>query len=115
METSLIAKCGLNCLECDAYIATQSNNLEMLTKLSEDANHQFGMNLTWQDSQCDGCLGEGRQIGYCSQCKVRLCAIEHDVENCAYCPEFGCTTITEFFDMAPKAKTNLEAIHTSLR
>jgi len=114
MTSSLIAKCGLNCLECDAYIATQSNDIETLTKLSEDANLQFGMTLTWVDSQCVGCLGDGLQIGYCSQCKVRLCAIEHNVENCACCPEYGCTTITEFFNMAPKAKTNLDAIHASL-
>ena len=114
METPLIAKCGLNCLECDAYIATQVNAIETLTKFSEEANQQFSMTLTWQDSQCDGCSGEGRQIGYCSQCSVRLCALQHKVENCAYCPEYGCSTITEFFSIAPKAKANPVAIHASL-
>jgi len=114
MTTTMIAKCGLNCFECEAYIATQANDLDTLTRLSEDANQQFGLTLTWEDSQCDGCMAKGRQIGYCSQCKVRLCAIEHKFENCAHCPDYGCATITEFFVMAPRAKINLDAIHASL-
>ncbi|NIW44115.1 MAG: DUF3795 domain-containing protein [candidate division Zixibacteria bacterium] len=114
MATEMIAMCGLNCMECEAYIATQANDIDTLTKLSNDANQQSGMHLNWQDSLCDGCIGEGRQIGYCSQCKVRNCATEHQVENCAYCPEYGCTTITEFFEMAPKAKSNLDAIYAAL-
>ena len=115
MTTTLIAKCGLDCFACDAYIATQANDIQTLTKLSEEANQQFGLTFTWEDSLCDGCMGAGRQIGYCSQCKVRQCAIDHDVENCAYCSEYGCSTITKFFELAPRAKTNLDAIYASLQ
>jgi hypothetical protein len=56
----------------------------------------------------------GRKIGYCSQCKVRQCAIERDVKNCAHCPDYGCGIIGEFFEIAPVAKTSLDAIHASL-
>lgn len=114
MPEALIAKCGLDCSQCEAYLATQDHDIQVLTSMSEQANQQFGMTLTWEDSQCDGCMSGGRQIGYCGQCKVRMCAIEHDVENCAYCPEYGCATITEFFEMAPHAKTSLDAIYQSL-
>jgi hypothetical protein len=106
MSKVLIAKCGLDCFECDAYLTTQNNDLPALAKMSEHANQQFGMTLTWEDSQCDGCMSSGRQFGFCSQCKVRLCAIEHNLENCAHCPEFGCTTITEFLAMLPVQKPN---------
>ena len=115
MCTPLIALCGLNCSECEAYIATQANDIETLTRLSDQANHQYNLSLTWEDSQCDGCITiGGRLIGYCSQCSVRQCAAEHEVVNCAYCPEYGCATITQFFEMAPEAKTNLDFIRSNL-
>lgn len=115
MSTSLTGKCGLDCSECEAYIATQANDIETLTILSDKANQQYNLSLTWEESQCDGCttIG-GRKIGYCSQCNVRQCAIEHEVVNCAYCPEYGCATITQFFEMVPKAKTKLDLIWSNL-
>jgi len=115
MTVPLIAKCGLICSECEAYIATQENDFQTLAKLSDHSNQQYNLSLTWEDSQCDGCTTiSSRQIGYCSQCSVRQCATEHEVENCAYCPDYGCTIITEFFAMAPKAKTILVLIRSNL-
>jgi len=35
MNETMIAKCGLVCNECDAYIATQNNDLAALQKMSE--------------------------------------------------------------------------------
>ena len=114
MNETMIAKCGLVCNECDAYIATQNNDLAALQKMSEEASKQFNKTFTVEDSMCTGCLSAGIQCPYCDECAVRLCALDKGVENCAYCEDFGCETITAFIEHAPKARTNLEAIRATL-
>ena len=115
MEKQIIAYCGLICTECEAYTATQANDVAALMELAEKSSEFIGHTLTWEENQCDGCLSDGRQIGYCSQCAVRKCAVEHAVENCAYCPEYGCDTLLTFFEMAPSASITLENIRKSLK
>jgi hypothetical protein len=106
----MIAKCGLVCTECEAYLATQANDREALTRMAKDANKQFNMTMTWEDSRCFGCLSEEKKIGYCDSCSVRICAVEKDVTNCAHCADYGCETISKFWEVAPRAKENLEQI-----
>jgi hypothetical protein len=114
MAGQMIAYCGLDCSVCDAYIATQKNDLAALQKMAEEASRQLGLALTAQDSMCDGCIGDGRQIGYCAQCGVRSCAMARGVENCAHCPDYSCETLDAFLVQAVKARANLEQIRRSL-
>jgi hypothetical protein len=114
MTEKMIAKCGLVCTECEAFVATQKNDIEALTKMAEKASEQFNLTMTWEDSICNGCLSEQKKIGYCDSCEVRACAIEHEAENCAYCPDYGCETISKFWEMAPKAKETLEDIRANI-
>ncbi|GAG03515.1 unnamed protein product, partial [marine sediment metagenome] len=39
---------------------------------------------------------------------------EKGVENCAYCNDYGCKKLTEFFDMVPQSKDTLEEIRKGL-
>ena len=110
----MVAYCGLVCTECPAYIATQKNDMEALNQVAEMWSKEFKASLTAQDCICDGCTVEGRKIGHCSECKVRACAMERDVVNCAHCADYGCTTLTDFLGFAPQAKANLEAIRKDL-
>ncbi|MHA2406237.1 MAG: DUF3795 domain-containing protein, partial [Candidatus Hermodarchaeia archaeon] len=95
-------------------IATQINDLEALQKMADEAQDQFKMEFTADQSRCTGCLSDDIQIAYTSECTVRLCALEKGVENCTYCDDFGCETISGFLANAPKAKANLENIRKAL-
>ena len=114
MMEKMIAKCGLTCTECEAYIATMTNDIDALTIMANKATEQFGTEFTWEDSICNGCLSDGKKIGYCAQCGVRACAMERGMENCAHCPDYGCETANAFWQHAPRAKTRLDSIRASL-
>lgn len=114
MTEKMIAYCGLACTECPAYVATQANDMAALAKLAESWSKEFNASLKAEDCLCDGCLGTGRQIGHCSQCEIRACAVGRGAANCAHCDDFGCEKLTGFWAVAPEAKTTLEAIRETL-
>jgi Protein of unknown function (DUF3795) len=109
--TTLIAACGLDCAQCEAYVATQANDLVALEQVAEKWTKEFNApGLTAANVQCDGCMTEGRKIGNCAECKMRLCAIERGLANCAACPDYACEQLAAFFQMVPQAKVNLDAL-----
>ena len=107
----LIAKCGLDCSECNAYKAYANNDEVLRKKTAEVWSQQYGHSVKPEDINCAGCTDlKGAHIGYCAQCEVRACGIQHNIPNCASCPEYGCEKLTKFWAMAPAAKANLEAL-----
>jgi hypothetical protein len=115
MKKRMVAYCGLVCTDCDAYIATQKNDLEALGRLAEKANKDYGLSLAADDSRCDGCLATtGVQIGYCRQCEIRACGVAKKVPNCAHCDDYACEKLESFFKMATKAQPVLDAIRAKL-
>jgi hypothetical protein len=107
----LIGFCGLSCIECPAFIATQKDDdaeRERVAKLwTKEYKHEFNTG----DINCDGCVViEGKHIGYCSECRIRNCAIEKSVKNCAYCESYICEKLNNLFDIAPHIKELLEKI-----
>lgn len=115
MANKIIAYCGLVCSDCDAYKATQANDRAALETLAIRWSQEFSASLTADDCICDGCLGEGRQIGHCAECGIRHCAIERGHANCGVCPEFGCEQITEFMKIAPHVRVTLEDIRRAIQ
>ncbi|MBN1313867.1 MAG: DUF3795 domain-containing protein [Anaerolineales bacterium] len=112
----IVAYCGLVCSECEAYLATQSNDLAALEKLAARAREEYNMpDATAETARCDGCLGEtGLKIGYCFSCEVRACGVQRNVRNCAFCDEYACEKLEGFFGMAPNARTTLDQIRATL-
>lgn len=112
----IVAYCGLVCSDCDAYVATQANDLEALERLARQAREEFGMeDATAENTMCDGCLrDQGRQIEYCAMCEVRACAVERGVTNCAHCAQYACETLEGFFAHATDTRSVLDEIHDSL-
>jgi hypothetical protein len=106
----------LVCSDCDAYVATQANDLEALEQLARRARDEFGIeDATSDSSMCDGCLAEdGRQTAYCAMCEIRACALAHDVANCGYCTDYACEKLEGFFAHATAARSLLEEIQASL-
>ena len=81
---TLIAACGLDCALCDSYLATQANDLLALEAVVEKWSQEYhATGLTVENIQCDGCMTEGRKMGHCSKCKIRIYAIERDFTNCS--------------------------------
>ncbi len=111
----MIAYCGLICTDCPAYIATQNDDHEALKKVAEQWSKEFNTTLTAKDVLCDGCSATtGRHVGHWSECKIKACAIEKKVRNCAHCSDYSCEELEKFFGFAPEAKTTLEGIRRAL-
>jgi hypothetical protein len=113
---NMIAYCGLVCTDCEAYIATQADDLAALERMAAKAREQFNApHITVESAMCDGCLGdEGHKGGYCFECQVRACAMGRGMINCAHCDDYACETLEAFFGMAPHARTTLDGIRSAL-
>ena len=112
----MIACCGLICTDCEAYVATQANDLVTLERLADRAREEFGLsNITTKETMCEGCRSNSeRMCGYCAQCPVRACAVDRAMVNCAHCDDYGCQTLEDFFAMATEARATLDGIRAGL-
>jgi hypothetical protein len=107
----MISMCGLICTECPAFLATQHNNDDERKQTAEMWSKMYGSDVKQNDVNCCGCFSEDHKVfGYCKVCEIRKCGQEKDVKNCAHCADYPCAKLTNFFDMAPDAKTNLDEI-----
>jgi hypothetical protein len=112
--TTLIAACGLDCAQCDAYKATQAGDLLALEAIAAKWTKEFNApGLNADNIQCDGCMTEGRKIGHCAECQIRLCALERGLPTCAACPDYACQQLSAFLANVPQAKANLEVLRTA--
>jgi len=116
MEERMVAYCGLICTECDAFIATQAENMEALERMAKEATKQLGAEMTVADAMCDGCrAATGRQIGYCHECAIRLCGVQKHIDNCAHCGDYPCEKIESFSKPGSAHRKTLDGIHASLQ
>lgn len=104
-----IAYCGLDCEQCDAYIATLHDDQalrEKTAKLWAELNHAP---ILPEHIHCQGCRADGAKTVFCEQlCAVRRCARQRGVDTCGDCPEVEtCPTVGAIFANAPQAKKNL--------
>ncbi len=113
--STLIAFCGIDCGECQAYKATQANDRDWMERILAEWRVQYSSpDMNINAVICDGCTSSGRHGGYCPECPIRACAVERNVVNCAHCADYACENLNGFFAMAPQAKEGLEAIRNSL-
>lgn len=111
----MIAYCGLTCMECPAYIATQGNDAEAIARVAEQWSAEFNTQLTADDCWCNGCLAEkGPWMSHCAECGIRACGVEKSVQNCAHCDDYSCDKLTEFLGLVPDAKRALDEIRRAL-
>ena len=112
----MTAYCGLDCLQCPAYKATQKEDSEELAKVAEDWSKQFRMEIPKESILCDGCKPDDvRLSGYCSTCQIRICAREKDVPTCAHCADYACSTLEGCPGFMAEGKANLAKIKDSTR
>jgi len=112
--SELFAYCGLNCTECDAFIATQTNDYERKKKIAERWTEGLNVEFKPEDIECRGCMS-GKISGWCTRiCKIRPCAEARKVRTCAHCSDYPCDKLKEFLSNEPKATRNLEQIRKTL-
>lgn len=112
----MVAYCGLVCTECEAYLATQADDMEALERLAKKAREEYGVtDATVESTRCDGCLPQiGRKNSYCAVCEIRACGTARNVVNCGECMEYSaCEKIKDFMAMVPQAKIVLDEIAAS--
>ncbi|MEJ2568087.1 MAG: DUF3795 domain-containing protein [candidate division WOR-3 bacterium] len=111
----LVGFCGLKCNKCPAFIATKNDDDNERERIAKEWSKEYKHDFKAEDINCEGCTSiEKRHVGYCDICEVRECAIKKRVENCAYCKDYACKTLKNFFHMAPQARNNLEEIRKFL-
>lgn len=111
----MIAYCGLDCLQCKAYKATQAGDMPALAKVAKAWSVSGEVPFTTEDMLCDGCTPESERIfSWCAQCPIQVCAMDRGLENCAHCEDYGCDNLKERFKASPQAKKNLEEIRADM-
>jgi len=111
----IIGACGLVCSDCPGYLATQANDAAKIAEVAAMWSKEFDSEIKPDDVWCDGCMTDAeRKCSHCAECDVRACVVGRGLANCAYCDDYGCETITRFFDFVPPAKEQLDAIRAGL-
>lgn len=107
----LIACCGLDCAQCEGYLATQADDNAMRAQTAKDWSVRFNADIKPEHINCDGCRTEGKKSFYCANlCEIRKCAHEKELDNCAACGSYPCPTLAPFFQTAPQARAALDAL-----
>lgn len=116
----MISYCGLHCHTCPIHLATLEQDPSARHRMREDIARicfeQYAMKLSVEEvTDCDGCLTEnGRLFTGCRSCSVRKCAVEKKVESCAFCSDYGCNTLTDFFQKDADARNRLEKMRAQV-
>jgi len=110
----LIGPCGVNCSECTTYIATQNDDNAYREATAQRMKEQYNIEVRAEDINCAGCLEPDQRIGYCAICKIRICALHREIENCAFCLDYPCADVEHFHEKAPQAKVYIETLRAEL-
>lgn len=110
MQIEQIAPCGIDCNNCDAYIATLTGNTELRLKLAENYLAQYYKEIDPETLYCDACSSEGRHIGFCAECEIRACAFGKGYSTCAECSEFPCEKGSFIWTESSKSRAKLEEL-----
>jgi hypothetical protein len=100
--------CGINCEECEAFIATQNKDNQLKTKVAQRWSSLYGKKIKPDDVYCYGCKFGGTQGIYCqAMCRIKPCCREKQIETCAQCKDFACKDLKEVFNFCSDAKKAL--------
>lgn len=129
---NFIAYCGIDCSECPAFIAYKNDDDELREKTAQKwtqmyktkyqqsislidnldkqkSNENFVYEFKKEDINCEGCKTGKIHVYYCSSiCNIRRCANSKNIENCGFCHEYPCESISTLINEIPSIKENLE-------
>lgn len=103
----MIAYCGLNCSQCDAYIATRENDNTKREATARKWSQMYQADIKPAQINCDGCNTDGVKFSHCQVCEIRQCCLSRQVKNCAACGDYICDRLAGFIKLAPDAGRTL--------
>ncbi|MBW1642014.1 MAG: DUF3795 domain-containing protein [Deltaproteobacteria bacterium] len=106
----MIAYCGLNCSNCEAYLATQEDNNARRAETAQKWSKIYNAEIKTEQINCTGCKSDGIKFSHCNVCEIRQCCISKNVDNCAVCDDYICDTLSGFIKLAPEAGIALEKL-----
>ena len=107
----MIAYCGLDCDQCEAFIATRTNDDALRAKVAAEWAKLSNAPIKPEHINCTGCRSIGVKTYYCEHlCEIRKCAVGKPLDTCAECSDYPCSVLAHMFEVAPKAKANLEVL-----
>ena len=115
----MLAFCGLQCDTCPIFLATlEKDKVQQLEKrrlIADECYKLYNIILNPDEiTDCDGCKSTTEKLfSSCYECKIRECAGDKGIENCAYCSDYACTKLFEFFKLDSDAKKRLEQIRNA--
>jgi len=104
-----LAYCGIDCGECEAFLATQENDDTKRTKVAGKWSKMFGEKILPNEINCNGCHSD-LLFGHCKACEIRKCGSEKKIDTCADCSEYGCEKLKVIHDQDQTAKSRLDNI-----
>ncbi len=112
----MIACCGLNCSSCPGFRATQNDDEELRQQTAAQWSKIFDRKIEPSQVRCHGCLTQGGvHFGHCHTCPVRICCLDRDLPNCAFCPDYPCSNLDFIHRAAPAARACLDKIHSQTK
>ena len=108
-----ISYCGINCSECEVFIATNMNDNEKRGKLAE-AYSTEKCKFTKEDIRCMGCHSKlTRKSKMCSNCEIRNCAKKKKIFTCAECRNYPCDLIEKYVSKESENRRILDKLNNS--
>jgi hypothetical protein len=109
-EMEMIAYCGLDCSDCEAYIATQEDNDGKRKDTAQKWSKMYRTEIKPEQINCKGCKSDKTRFHHCEVCEIRRCCLAKSVDNCALCENYICDTLAGFIKLAPEAGIALEKL-----
>ena len=108
----MIAHCGLNCSQCDAYRATLENSDAKREATAQKWSRLYNAEILPEQIQCDGCKSDGVKFFHCQTCEIRECCASKSLAHCGDCEGYICKTLAGFIKLAPEAGAALEKLRS---
>lgn len=117
MMNRRIACCGLDCEQCDARIATMTDDEALRERTAALWTKLNGVEITPAMISCAGCRAEGAKTPFCDAlCMIRRCVREKELETCADCGRMdGCEILGRITGGNPAAMENLKRLREGER
>ena len=107
---NMIGCCGLDCEQCDAYLATINDDQKLREKTAKLWAELNNAPILPEHINCQGCRVEGVKTVFCkSLCGIRQCALKKGVATCGDCSHLeSCPTVGAILENNPSALKNLK-------
>lgn len=88
----------------------------MISEIITTCNAYYGVSYKLEDiNDCDGCKSDsGRLFFACTNCKIKKCAMDKGIDNCAFCEEYACEELLGTFKTESDAKERLDRIRNNI-